>query len=106
MLALLVGYFFFWRPIRPPPILTPIQEKTISDLEAVNKKAAEERELLRKQAQEATGRATRAITDAAKDRIRLRELETQLEAIKAKRGTFVTDEAQAMKELKAMGWLR
>ena len=105
VLALLIGYYFFWRPGQAPPILTPIQEQTIADLEAANEKANKERESLRKAAQEAAFRATQAQTEAAKARTRLKELETLQGQIHAKRGVLVTTEAEAVRELKAMGWL-
>ena len=62
VLILLAGYFL-WRPGQPPPIPI-IPEKTISDLEAANKQAAEERESLRKAAQAAAYRAGQAQKEA------------------------------------------
>ena len=105
-LVLLAGYFFFWRQSQAPPVLTPIQEKTIADLEAANEKANKERESLRKAAQAAAFRATEAQTEAAKARARLKELEALYEQIKAKRAILVITTDDAFKELKAMGWLK
>lgn len=106
VLALLASYFFFWRPSQPPPILTPIQEKTISDLEAANKRLSEEMKSLITQAQANANRATQAQTEAAKARIRLGELEAQMGQIKARQGIIVATHDDALKELKSMGWLR
>lgn len=106
VLALLAGYFFFWRPGQPHPVLTPIQEKIISELETANAKANKERENLKRQASEAAIRATQAQTEAAKARNRLRELEALYSEIKAKRGAIIIIPDDALKELKAMGWLR
>ena len=105
VLILLAGYFFFWRPGQPPPIPI-IPEKTISDLEAANKQAAEERESLRKAAQAAAYRAGQAQRDAEAIRGRFRDLEAQMALIRAKRGSMVTTPDDAIKELKVMGWLK
>ena len=102
VLILLAGYFL-WRPGQPPPI---IPEKTISDLEAANKQAAEERESLRKAAQAAAYRAGQAQRDAEAIRGRFRDLEAQMMLIRAKRGSMVTTPDDAIKELKVMGWLK
>ena len=104
LLALLLAYFFLWRPGQPPPIPI-IPEKAIADLEAANKQAAEERESLRKAAQAAAYRAGQAQKEAEAIRGRFRELEARYSDLKAKR-VFMTDEASAIKELKAMGWLK
>ena len=104
-LVLLAGYFFFWRPGQAPPIFTPIQEKTISDLEAANEKANKERESVIKAAQEAAFKATQAQTEAAKARTRLKELEAQMGQIEAKRGVLVTTPQEAIKIMITMGWL-
>ena len=100
----LIGYFF-WRPSQAPLPISPIQEQVISDLEAANEKTAKERESLKRQAQEAQDKATQAQTEAARVRGRLRELEALNSQIRAK-GVFVTTEAEALKSLKAMGWVR
>ena len=102
VLILLAGYFL-WRPGQPPPI---IPEKTISDLEAANEKAAEERKALISQAQANAHRATQAQNEAARVRGRVRDLEAQMMLIRAKRGPVATTPEDAIKELKAMGWLR
>ena len=104
VLILLAGYFL-WRPGQPPPIPI-IPEKTISDLEAANKQAAEERESLRKAAQAAAYRAGQAQRDAEAIRGRFRDLEAQMALIRAKRGVLATTPDDAIKELKAMGWLK
>lgn len=104
ILALLAGYFFFWRLGQAPPSLNPVQEKTIADLEAANEKVAKERESLKRQAQEAVGRAVRAETEAAKARAKLKELEVLQGQIRAKRD--VINPEDALKELEAMGWLK
>ena len=103
VLTLLAGYFFLWRPGQPPPI---IPEKTISDLEAANEKAAEERKALISQAQANAARATRAFQEAEAVRGRFRDLEAQMMLIRAKRGSMVTTPDDAIKELKVMGWLK
>ena len=102
VLILLAGYFL-WRPGQPPPI---IPEKTISDLEAANEKAAEERKALISQAQANAHRATQAQNEAARVRGRVRDLEAQMMLIRAKRGPVATTPEDAIKELRAMGWLK
>ena len=106
VLALLGGYFLLWRPGQPPLPITPIQEKTISDLEATNEKLSKERKSLVSQAQANTVKAEQAQTEAARLRGRLKELEAQMRLIEAKRGVLVATPDEALKSLKAMGWLR
>ena len=102
VLTLLAGYFL-WRPGQPPPI---IPEKTISDLEAANEKAAEERKALISEAQANARKATEAQNEAARVRGRVRDLEAQMTLIRAKRGSVATTPDDAIKELRAMGWLK
>lgn len=103
VLALLAGYFFFGHPGQP--LLPSLQEKVISDLEAANKKAFEERESLKRDAQIAAFRATQAKGEAEAMRGRFRELEARYNELAQKR-VFITDQAQALKELKTMGWVK
>ena len=106
LLAILAVYLLRWRPVQPLFPFTPIQEKTISDLEAANKKASEERESLRNEAKANALRATQAQTEAAKARVALRELEALNSEMRAKRGANIVNPEEAIKQLKASGWLK
>ena len=106
LVAFFAVYFIFWRPVQPSPVFTPIQEKTISDLEAANKKASEEREVAKIEAKAAALRATQAQTEAAKARVALRELEALNSEMRAKRGANIVNPEEAIKQLKASGWLK
>ena len=103
--TLLIGYFY-WRPGQAPLPIKPIQEETITDLEAANAKAAKERETLRKAAQAHAMKAQEAQNEAARVRARLAELEAQMGQIKAQRGPVIATPEEAMKELTRMGWVR